>query len=90
LPRLHEWWQRNRPSDLVIIDIAQAVTDPLQQQARAIIRDYPWGHFLDTDRAAGRALKIRDTPTVFLVAPDGEIAGIQLGAGVDWDRWLGS
>lgn len=88
LPALRRWYEQTRPKDLVIIDIAQAPTPELQQQARDFIASYPWPHYLDVDRSAGRALLVRDTPASFLIAPDAEILGIKLGAGVDWSGWL--
>lgn len=89
LPRLRDWLEQKKPQDLVVIDIVQATTASLQQQARSVIEPYPWQHFQDIDRSAGRALLVRDTPSAFLVAPDGEILGIKVGAGVDWEGWLG-
>ncbi|RMF76467.1 MAG: TlpA family protein disulfide reductase, partial [Acidobacteria bacterium] len=89
LPVLREWVRLRAPDDLVVVDIAQAASETLERQAVEFIAPFPWQHLVDRDRSAGRALRVRDTPSVFLVAPDGEILGIRVGAGIDWDRWLG-
>ncbi len=89
LPRLRDWYQRTRPADLAIIDVARAETPALQDETRKIIQDYPWTHLLDVDRNALRALMVTETPTVYLVGTDGKIQGIQVGGPINWDAWLG-
>lgn len=90
LPRLRDWYLRNRPADLAIIDIARAETPATQEETRKLIQEYPWTHLLDVDRKALRALMVTETPTVYLVGPDGKIQGIQVGGPINWDAWLGS
>ncbi len=89
LPRLRDWYLKNRPTDLAILDVARAETPSMQEDARKIIADYPWTHLLDVDRSALRALMVTETPTIYLVGVDGTIQGIQVGGPVNWDAWLG-
>jgi thiol-disulfide isomerase/thioredoxin len=89
LPELRRWYEAAKPDDLVIVDIAQTPSGSMREEATRIIADYPWVHALDVDRSAGRALRVRDTPSLFLIAPGGEIAGIRVGGKVDWESWLG-
>ena len=90
LPRLRRFVEQTRPKDVKVVDLVQAPTAELVRQARGIISDFPWPHLADTDKSAGRALLVRETPTVFVVDEKGEILAIRVGAGVDWERWLGS
>jgi thiol-disulfide isomerase/thioredoxin len=89
LPRLRDWYLKNRPADLAILDIARAESPALQEDARKIIADYPWTHLLDVDRSALRSLMVTETPSIYLVGADGTIQGIQVGGPVNWDAWLG-
>ena len=91
LPLLRKWYKLKQPKDLVIVDIAQAPNESMERETTDFLgSSYPWQHLLDRTRAAGRSLRVRETPSVFLVAADGEILGIRVGGGIDWDRWLGS
>ena len=89
LPRLRDWYLRNRPADLAILDVARAESPALQEDARKIIADFPWTHLLDVDRSALRTLMVTETPTIYLVGGDGTIQGIQVGGPVNWEAWLG-
>ena len=90
LPRLRRFVQQTKPADVKVVDLVQAPSAEAVRQARGITADYPWPHLADTDKSAGRSLLVRETPTIFVVDEDGEILGIRVGAGVDWERWLGS
>lgn len=90
LPRLRRFVEQTKPQGVKVVDLVQAPTAELVRQARGFISSFPWPHLADTDKSAGRALLVRETPTVFVVDEDGEILAIRVGAGVDWDRWLGS
>ncbi len=88
LPRLMSWYRTKRPADLQLIDIARADAPELKAEAPQIVKDEPGTHLLDVDKSASLALRVRETPTVFLVAKTGEIIGIKTGGNIDWDRWL--
>lgn len=90
LPKLFDWYRQARPDDLVVIDLARGDSPPLRQSAASLVRPYPWIHLLDLDTSAGKALLVTETPTAFLIEPDGEISGIQVGGSIEWSRWLGS
>ncbi len=90
LPRLMNWYRTKRPADLQLIDIARADAPELKTEAPQLVKDEPGTHLLDVDKSASLALRVRETPTVFLVGKAGEILGIKTGGNIDWDRWLSS
>ncbi len=90
LPKLGDWYNKARPDDLLIIDIARADSPYLAREVPGLIGQYPWPHLLDKDRSISRALMARETPSSYLLSADGEVLGIKIGERVNWGRWLGS
>jgi len=88
LPKLREWYERTRPEDLRIVDIARAEAPALQSEAASIVKNFPWVHLLDVDRAMFRSLLVVETPTVYLIGHDGNVEAINVGASINWDKWL--
>ena len=89
LPKLRQWYQAAAPDDLVIVDVARGDHPELRDTAAQFIQGYPWLHWLDSNASAGRRWLVTETPTAFLVSPDGKVDGIQVGGDIDWARWLG-
>lgn len=89
LPKLRDWYKATRPTDLQIIDISRADHATLKQEAIAFIKEYPWSsHYLDLNGEVGKKIMAVETPSAYLVAPDKEIVGIQVGGSIDWGKWL--
>ncbi len=90
LPELRTWFENKRPAGLNIVDVARGDYPVMRNAAKNYISSYPWTHVLDMDQSVARALKVVETPAVFLVSPDGEIVGVRSGDHVDWDAFVGT
>lgn len=90
LPKLKDWYLRNKPTDLEVIDLARGDVEQLRLEAGQFIGNFPWNaHFLDTTTEAGKRIMAVETPSAYLIGEKGEILGIQVGGGINWDKWLG-
>lgn len=88
LPKLAAWYKGQRPADLVLVDIGRGEPG-LRADAIQEVKDYPWVHLLDVDQRAAQMLKVRETPTSFLIDPSGVIKAIRVGGtNIDWSKWI--
>lgn len=88
MPKLKAWYETKRPDDLLLVGIARGDAPMLRTDANKLIAGYPGIQLLDVDRSAMLQLGVRETPTAFLVSPNGEVLSIRAGGEIDFDRWL--
>lgn len=90
LPKLWMWYETKRPKDLDIVTLARADIPALRAEIAPLIKAFTWTNLLDLDASITKTLMVQETPTAFLVGSDGKIAGIQVGAKINWEKWLAS
>lgn len=88
LPKLRMLYETRKNKDVEVVTIGRADAPALRNEAASFLKDYPWTKLLDMDASITRALMVQETPTAFLVGSDGKIAGIQVGATINWEKWL--
>src|SRR5262245_14158600 len=87
MPTLEALWQRYRDRGLVVIGVSVDRGAP-----RSLLLPYVTSHgltcpiMLDPDLNAAKAWRVANVPATFIVKPDGEVAGMALGA----REWNGS